>query len=148
MFYHILIIPLLAGFLAQVAKLFIRSNGQKFSARNLVAYSGMPSGHSATIISLVTIVGLEEGLNSSLFAVCVVLAVIVIRDALGIRRYLGQHGHTLNVLVRDLKDDKVLQEKYPHLLERIGHTPAQVMVGSLIGFFVSILGYFLLNSLS
>jgi len=105
----------------------------------------MPSGHSAMVISLATITGLKTGWHSPIFAITVILAIIVIRDALGIRRYLGQHGKVLNILVKDLKDDKMLDEKYPRLLERIGHTPAQVLVGALIGFLVSLLGYWVLN---
>ncbi|MCD4761483.1 divergent PAP2 family protein [bacterium] len=142
--YLIIVLPLIAGLLAQIIKLFIKSNGKKFSLENLVAYSGMPSGHSAMIISLVTIIGLEESVNSPLFAISFILAVIVIRDALGFRRYLGQHGKTLNILVKDLEDDKVLDQNYPRLLEKIGHTPIQVLAGALIGFLVSFLGFFLL----
>jgi len=141
--YNIVILPLFAGLTAQTIKLFIQSNGQKWHLKNLVAYSGMPSGHSAMIVSLATIIGLVEGPHSPLFAIAAVLMVIVIRDALGIRRYLGQHGKTLNVLVKDLKDDKVLDEHYPHLLERIGHTPAQVIAGSLLGFLISFIGWLL-----
>ena len=142
--FKILILPLLAGFIAQLIKFFIKSNQQKFNFKNFLAYSGMPSGHSAMVVSLATIVGLEEGWNSPLFAVCVILATIVIRDALGIRRYLGQHGRVLNILVKDLKDDKMLDNNYPHLLERIGHTPMQVIVGSLIGFIISLIGFYII----
>ncbi len=142
--FKILILPLLAGFTAQTIKFLIKSNQQKFKLKNFLAYSGMPSGHSAMVVSLATIVGLEEGWNSALFAICVIIATIVIRDALGIRRYLGQHGHVLNILVKDLKEDQMLDNNYPHLLEKIGHTPLQVIVGSLIGFAISILGYYLL----
>ncbi|MCK4539615.1 divergent PAP2 family protein [Candidatus Parcubacteria bacterium] len=145
MSYHILLAPIIAGFITQIVKLFLKSNRQKFSLKNLMAYSGMPSGHSALIISLATIIGLEEGIKSPLFSISIVLAIIVIRDALGIRRYLGQHGHILNILVKDLKDDDVLDAKYPHLLERIGHTPSQVLIGSIIGLLVSIIIYFLAN---
>lgn len=141
--YQIIILPLIAGAIAQIIKFFIKSNNQKFKVANLVAYSGMPSGHSAMVVSLATITGLSEGLNSPIFAISIILAIIVIRDALGIRRYLGQHGKTLNILVKDLSDDNVLEDEYPHLLEKIGHTPAQVIVGSLIGFIVSLLGYLL-----
>ncbi|HAM87923.1 MAG: hypothetical protein US83_C0016G0009 [Candidatus Falkowbacteria bacterium GW2011_GWC2_38_22] len=136
--YHILLAPLIAGFIAQFAKFFLKSNQRKFAFKNLTAYSGMPSGHSALVIALATITGLEESLNSPFFSISIVLAIVVIRDALGIRRYLGQHGHTLNVLVKDLKNDNVLEEKYPHLLEKIGHTPSQVLIGSLIGFLTSL----------
>jgi acid phosphatase family membrane protein YuiD len=97
------------------------------------------------VISLATIIGLKEGFDSAIFAFSVVFAVIIIRDALGIRRYLGQHGRILNILVKDLKDDSVLDENYPHLLEKIGHTPAQVLVGAIIGFLTSLIGYLILN---
>lgn len=140
--YIILLLPILSGLIAQIIKFFVRTNKKKFSFKNLAAYSGMPSAHAALIVSLTTIVGLKVGLESPTFAICVVLTIIVIRDALGIRRYLGQHGKTLNILVKDLKDDEVLEQKYPRLLERIGHTPAQVLVGSALGFLVSILGYY------
>lgn len=141
--YPILLAPLVAGFTAQVIKFIIRSNKQKFSFKNLLAYSGMPSGHTAMVVSLSVITGLENGFDSSLFAITVILAIIVIRDALGIRRYLGQHGRILNVLVDDLKEDEMLDEKYPHLLERIGHTPAQVLVGGILGLLISIGVFFL-----
>jgi acid phosphatase family membrane protein YuiD len=139
----ILLLPLLAGLIAQLVKFFIKSNNQSFNIKNLMAYSGMPSGHTAMIIALATIVGLEEGLYSPLFAVCTVLAIIIVRDALGIRRYLGQHGRTLNALVKDLKEDELLDANYPHLLERIGHTPPQVIAGALVGFLISIFGYYM-----
>jgi uncharacterized protein len=139
---HALLFPIISGFIAQLIKFLIKTNKQKASLKNLLAYSGMPSGHSAMVVSLTTIVGLELGISSPLFGVSAILAIIVIRDAMGIRQYLGQHGKTLNVLVSDLQDDNVLESKYPHLLEKIGHTPAQVLAGSIIGFLVSILGYY------
>lgn len=142
--YEILILPILAGLIAQISKFFIKNNQQKFSYKNIFAYSGMPSGHSAIVVSLATIIGLIEGIKSPLFAISIVLAVIVIKDAVGIRQYLGQHGRVLNVLVKDLRNDNVLEEKYPNLLEKIGHTPMQVLIGSLIGFFISLMGYFIL----
>jgi len=143
--YLVLVLPILSIIVAQGLKFFIKSNGQKVSLKNFVSYSGMPSGHSAMMISLVTIIGLEKGIFDPLFAISLILAIVVIRDALGIRRYLGEHGRTLNVLVNDLKDDDVLDNRYPHLLEHIGHTPDQALVGSIIGFVISLAGYFLLR---
>ncbi len=140
--YKILILPLLAGLCAQIIKFLIKSNQKKASVANLFAYSGMPSAHAAIVVSLALIIGLEEGWHSALFAISVILAIIVIRDAIGIRRYLGEHGRVLNILVNDLDEDYLLDRKYPHLLERIGHTPAQVIAGSLIGIFISLLGYY------
>lgn len=141
--YQILLLPLISGLIAQIIKFLIKSNRQKFKFNNLLAYSGMPSGHSAMVVSLATIIGLAEGWQSPLFAISIILAIVVIRDALGIRRYLGRHGKTLNILVKDLKEDQLLDENYPRLLERIGHTPAQVLAGALIGFLISLAGYWL-----
>jgi uncharacterized protein len=143
--YEILILPLIAGVaIAQTMKFFIKSNHQSFQFKNIAAYSGMPSGHSAMVISLATILGLRLGWDSPIFAFSAIFAIIVIRDALGIRSYLGEHGRILNILVKDLKNDHVLDEKYPTLIEKIGHTPAQVIVGSLIGFLTSLIGYWLI----
>lgn len=139
----VLILPLAAGLIAQLTKFFIKSNKQKFNLKNIISYSGMPSGHSAMVVSLTTIVGLEEGIDSSLFAVTFILAIIIIRDALGLRRYLGEHGRILNILVKDLKEDELLDNSYPRLLEKIGHTPKQVIAGSVIGFLVSVVGFLL-----
>ena len=139
--YLILILPLIAGLIAQGMKFFIGANKKKITLKSFISYSGMPSGHSAIVISLAAIVGLREGFSTSAFAISLILAVIVIRDALGIRRYLGEHGKTLNILVKDLKDDDVLEKRYPHLLEEIGHTPAQVIAGSLVGLLVSVAGH-------
>jgi acid phosphatase family membrane protein YuiD len=142
--YQVLLLPIIAGFIAQALKLLLNTNKQKLALKNLVAYSGMPSGHSAMVVSLASIVGLQAGINSPLFALSAIFAIIVIRDALGIRRYLGEHGRTLNILVQDLDEDKMLDETYPHQLERIGHTPLQVLVGALIGFLVSLFGFLLI----
>lgn len=139
----ILIWPLVALTIAQLTKFFISSNRVKFSWRQIFAYSGMPSGHSAMVSALAGIVALYYGLDSPFFAIAVILAIIVIRDATGLRRYLGQHGRTLNILVKDLKEDDMLDAAYPTLLEKIGHTPIQVFFGILIGLMVSLLGFWL-----
>jgi len=138
-----LLLPLLAGVLAQVSKFFIKSNHTKASWKNITSYSGMPSGHSAITVSLTTIIFLTEGLSSS-FAVALVLTILTIRDAVGLRRYIGKQGEVLNDLVADLDEDDYLDAKYPHLAEKIGHTKKQAIVGALIGFLVSFLGYYLL----
>jgi len=119
----------------------IRSLTKKITFRDIFAYSDMPSGHSAVVSSLVAIIALVHGLDSSYFAISFVFATIVIVDAIGLRNYLGQHGKTLNILVKDLHEDSFLDFSYPKLLEKIGHTPLQVMVGTIIGVVVSILGY-------
>jgi len=141
--YIYLICPIVAFILAQGTKVFLQSLRQKISWKNVFAYSDMPSGHTSVVIALVVILGLREGLASPIFAAAFVYAMIVITDAIGLRNYLGQHGKTLNILVKDLKEDEFLDRSYPRLLERIGHTPLQVLIGALVGAFTSLIGYLL-----
>ncbi len=134
--------PIVAFCLAQGIKVLLKTKkGKKFHWHDIFAYSDMPSGHTATVVSLVTIMLLKKGLNSPEFAISFVFMMIVITDAIGLRNYLGQHGKALNVLVKDLKDDDFLDNSYPKQLERIGHTPLQVLIGALIGAGVGIIGF-------
>jgi acid phosphatase family membrane protein YuiD len=136
--------PIISFCLAQGTKILIKAlNKKKLVWRDLVAYSDMPSGHTATVVSLSTIMFLSQGLRSPEFALAFVFMMIVITDAIGLRNYLGQHGKTLNVLVKDLKEDDYLDNSYPKQLERIGHTPMQVLIGAVLGFLVSFIGFFL-----
>lgn len=139
--YLTLICPIVAFFIAQGTKVFLRSLKKGFNFKDIFAYSDMPSGHSAVVFSLLVIIALTQGLNSPYFSIAFVFATIVIVDAIGLRNYLGQHGKTLNILVKDLHEDSFLDFSYPKLLEKIGHTPLQVLVGIIIGASVSFLGY-------
>ena len=137
-----LIYPIIAFALAQGTKVVLKSFRKKsFHWHDLFAYSDMPSGHTATVTSLMMIVGLRDGIFSISFAVAFVFMMIVITDAIGLRNYLGQHGKTLNVLVKDLKEDDFLDRMYPKQLEHIGHTPLQVIIGAIIGITVSLIGF-------
>lgn len=141
--YIYLLTPIVAFILAQGAKVFLRSFHHKITWHDVFAYSDMPSGHTAVTVSLVTILGLKLGISSPIFATAFVFATIVITDAIGLRNYLGQHGKTLNILVKDLKEDEFLDRSYPKLLERIGHTPMQVIVGALVGIITSVVSFLL-----
>ncbi|MEK7067698.1 MAG: divergent PAP2 family protein [Patescibacteria group bacterium] len=138
---NIIILPLIAALLAQLMKFFIQTNKMQFNFKNFVAYAGMPSSHVAMVMSLGTIVGLQEGWDSPLFGFAFIFAFLIIRDAIGLRQYLGRHGKILNTLVKDLKEDRLLDERYPQLIEKIGHTPLQALAGGIIGIAVSIIGY-------
>ena len=136
------IYPIIAFTLAQGTKVFLkRKKGKKLQWRDVVAYSDMPSGHTATVVSLSTIIALKLGFSSPEFALAFVFMMIVITDAIGLRNYLGQHGKTLNILVKDLKEDDFLDNTYPKQLEQIGHTPLQVLIGALLGAGVGIIGF-------
>jgi len=141
---QILIAPLAAAIIAQLGKLLIKSNGLKLDWPSISSYSGMPSSHAAMVISLATSVGLLEGFNSPLFFVCIILSFFIIRDALGLRNYIGQNGKILNDLIKNLNGNKIVgAEKYPRLAEKVGHTPAQIIAGSLLGFLISLASYYI-----
>jgi len=140
----ILIISLIAGVLAQIIKLLIKStrNG-KFNLRSIDDYGGMPSSHAAFLISLLTAIGLEEDVFSTSFALVFVITAILIRDAIGLRMELEQQGKFLKKIAKTRKSGAEI--KIPDGIgNRIGHTYPEIMVGGAIGFVVAlILHYFL-----
>jgi acid phosphatase family membrane protein YuiD len=141
-----LIIPLVAAIIAQLAKFLVKSNDTKISWRSLMAYSGMPSSHAAVTVSLSTVIALGEGFNSATFALAAIFTVIVIRDAVGLRRQVGRQGAIINELAKELNQERLLHEKFPQLLEKVGHTPAQLAVGSLLGLIIGIIGHLIAQS--
>ncbi|HZJ41362.1 MAG TPA: divergent PAP2 family protein [Candidatus Saccharimonadales bacterium] len=141
--YIYILAPIVAFIIAQGAKVLLRSFKRKVTWHDVFAYSDMPSGHTSVVVGVTSIIGLKLGIDSPIFAVAFVFATIVIVDAIGLRNYLGQHGKTLNILVKDLKEDDFLDNSYPKQLEKIGHTPLQVLVGGTIGFITSVITWLL-----
>ncbi len=125
-----------AGFGAQLVKLIIYFFRHKsLKLHDLIVTGGMPSSHSAFVVALSTIIYLEEG-TSTAFAISLVLALIVLRDAFGVRRTVGEESIALNHIIKKLK----LKDK-THVA--LGHTPLQVTVGSIIGFLCAIAIHFI-----
>ena len=106
---------------------------KNFNAERLVGSGGMPSSHSATVCGLTTPALLKYGAGSFEFAVSFVLSMIVMYDAIGVRRETGKQAKLLNSILSEnpLKlNAEVLQEK---LKEYVGHTPLQVLAGAILG---------------
>lgn len=142
--YQILIASLASGIIAQLIKPLIKANSLKWDFDSLTSYSGMPSSHTAMAVSLASSVGLNQGVGSPLFAAAVVFCFFIIRDALGLRNYVGQHGKILNNLAKDLKKNNInLEANYPPLVEKAGHTPGQIIGGAILGFLVSLAAYYI-----
>jgi len=129
------VVPLIAWAIAQVAKVIIDSVLlHRFSVRRLATAGGMPSSHSALVVSLV---GRLEGVQSALFAVCLIFSSVVMYDATGVRRAAGQQAMILNRLIDDLfiGHQGIRQER---LRELLGHTPIEVIAGALLGIIVGL----------
>jgi uncharacterized protein len=97
---------------------------------------GMPSSHSALAISIAASIAIVDGPNSSLFVLALFFALVVIRDALGVRRAAGHQARALNQLGRDLASR--LGMGFHPVREVHGHNPAEVLVGGLLGFFIAL----------
>lgn len=143
---YILISALTGWFIAQVIKCFTGVlKVRKFSITNfLFGTGGMPSSHSAAVCALATSCGIAYGLNSAQFAISSVLTVVVMRDAMGIRREVGEHAKTLNAIIRDFQNnssnDSGLKQLHKDL---VGHTPLQVFIGGFVGILCAVLMRFI-----
>ncbi|MBU0707648.1 divergent PAP2 family protein [Patescibacteria group bacterium] len=137
-FPKILLSALIAGLATQLFK-FIREATRGHIKWDLLnSYGGMPSAHTAFVAALTTAVGVSEGIDSAAFAISFILSIIIVRDAIGFRRYLGTHGRVINMLMRELPEGEDL--KYPlRLRERVGHTPLEALVGTLVGVSISLI---------
>lgn len=109
----------------------------RWNLRRFVETGGMPSSHSASVAALSTAVGLQEGFTSALFGVTLYFSLIVMYDAAGLRRAAGRQAAVLNRLIashfRDSHDDTT------RLMELLGHTPFEVLIGGLLGVFSALL---------
>jgi acid phosphatase family membrane protein YuiD len=132
----VFLIPIIVGFVTQAIKFIMYSIKHGWNPSYALTHGHMPSAHTAFIVSLVTSVGWYEGMGSGSFAVAVILAIIVIDDAVRLRMYMGDQGRYLNMLIRQLPIDK---EKFPRLKERIGHRLSEVIVGGIFGCALSFL---------
>ena len=133
-FNPLIAVPLLAWVIAQLSKTVLHALlSKEFRPERLVGAGGMPSSHSATVCALATAVGFEYGAGGFEFAIVLVFAIIVMHDAMGVRREAGNQARTINeimeALVR-LGDKQPVDEK---LKEFVGHTPIQVLAGALTG---------------
>ena len=135
---RILVASFIAWAIAQLTKTvyeLIRYRELRLS--RLVSAGGMPSSHSALVMSLATATGRIAGFESAVFAISLVLAVIVMYDAAGVRRAVSVQARILNQMIDEAFQGKPFAEK--RLRELIGHTPIQVIVGGLLGIGVALL---------
>jgi len=130
---------LISWFLAQTLKIPIEYfRSRKWEWVLWLRAGGMPSSHSAFVSSTAHAVGLFHGYETPLFAVSVVLAVIVIYDATGIRRQAGMHAELINAIIKDLREGHPLrQETQKQLREVLGHTPFEAVMGTLLGIVIA-----------
>lgn len=132
--YEIIIVAFVAAIIAQLIKmLFHFRKNKKMNFRILVGTGGMPSSHSAFVCGLATSVGLIRSWNSAEFAIAVGFAFVVMYDAAGLRRAAGKMASVLNNIADDVYKNNP-REGSERLMELLGHTPMEVLMGATLGF--------------
>lgn len=127
------IAPFVGWFVSGVLKFLINYVRFKKDAKKLIGNGGFPSTHTTVITTPTMLVGLNEGFLSPIFGLAVAIVFIVIIDATGLRRFVGQHAKVINEI-------KVADPSTLKLRESMGHTKMEVAGGLALG---TTLGYIL-----
>jgi uncharacterized protein len=125
-----LLAPGVAWLAAQVIKTVIALTKHEHLTvyEEFMRSGNMPSSHSSIAVALLTVVGGRVGLDTPEFGIAFVLTAIVLYDALNVRRAVGEQGLVLKALAKD----KIF-------FSAVGHRPAEVLAGSVLGFIVAML---------
>lgn len=145
-----LVAALAAIVIAQLVKIPLhRIFSGTWDLTRFVGTGGMPSSHSAGVTALASAVGWQEGLGSTEFALSVVLGLVVMYDAMGIRRHAGEQAIEINALAalfeRHIETDDPelsrfsLQQQRKKLKELLGHQPIEVAGGAAFGIFIGLI---------
>lgn len=110
---------------------------KRFNVRWITDTGGMPSSHSAGTAAVATVVGIYAGVNSVLFLLALVFALVTMFDAASVRRSVGRQAVLLNRMLDEIYAQGKFSEQY--LREFLGHTPIEVIVGAILGISVSFL---------
>ena len=102
-----------------------------WNLRRFVETGGMPSSHAASVAALSTSVAISEGPRSALFGVTLYFSLVVMYDAAGLRRAAGRQAMILNRLIDEHFEHSEREKQ--RLMELLGHTPFEVLMGALLG---------------
>lgn len=133
-----IIAVLIAWVAAQGTKVLIHAMKTRSisSLRHLYLSGNMPSSHSATTVSLATVIGLTDGIGSPLFALSALFAGLVMYDAVMVRRSSGEQGLAIQELIKEQRS----KVRLPRAAK--GHEPLEVFVGAIIGLFIGVIIFF------
>lgn len=140
--------PLMAAIaawaIAQVLKVIITAIVERtVDINRLFASGGMPSSHSSFVMALTVTIGYYHGFDSVYFALSAAFALVVMYDACGVRRAVGEQAKVLNNILSALKEHSAMGDQAA-LKEILGHSPFQVVMGFFLGIAVGI-GFIVLN---
>ena len=134
---YVLVTALISSILSQMIKVLLNLIiVGKFIPERMWGAGGMPSAHSATVCAMVVATGRYCGTHSTLFAIALIVSIIVMYDAMGVRRETGEQAKVLNHLLNEWIDQEseILSFLgHKRLKEMVGHTPIQVLTGAVFG---------------
>lgn len=144
---YVLVAAVISWCAAQIIKTILNFiQTKKFHAERLFGAGGMPSSHSALVCSATIAMCRECGAGSPEFAIMFILAMVVMYDAMGVRRSAGLHAREINrinrlfaVKANDESGAPANGKKKKELKEYLGHTPFEVLGGALLGILISML---------
>ena len=142
---YLILIPIIVTGIVQILKLitaFFKDG--KMDWHRIGEYGGMPSGHTAIVTSFACIVGIIEGFTSVAFAITLILMIVVVRDALGLRQHLADQAKTIELI---LKEYPLTGEKKPKLYTQIGHSFLEVTVSFFIACALTFALYWVLEAI-
>ena len=124
--------------ITQLIKLVIDLASGHFSFKKIFESGGMPSSHSALVCALATSCGIVEGSTSSIFVISVILAAIVMYDAMGVRLSAGRNTEVLNKMRRrDIEDGRNPLMDHDLKVQR-GHTLPEIVIGAALGIMIAV----------
>jgi acid phosphatase family membrane protein YuiD len=139
----ILISVVIAWAGAQIIKtLLILWIEKRFVPERLLGSGGMPSSHSATVCALAVSTAFLYTIHSFEFSISLVLAIIVMHDAMNVRLETGKQAKVLNAMIKENPFEWQGDVFEQHLKELVGHTPTQVVCGALFGIIVAVIIHF------
>lgn len=133
--YKYLTIPFLVWLGIQLFKVFYDYYETKqLHLSRLFGAGGMPSAYSAVVCCLAAMIGKSVGMDTAEFAIITIVALIIMYDAVGIRRSIGEQAKILNEILKNNNKNNIQK-----LQEMTGHTPVQVLAGAIIGIVVGLI---------
>ncbi len=142
---EVVISSFLGVFIAQFIKfIYFYIKNRKLNFKMFTITGGMPSSHSSFSMALTMNVGLVSGFSSVEFAIALGFAGVVMYDAAGLRRSAGKTAALLNKIVEDYYSEKDIKTSQEKLMEVLGHTPFEVLMGAFLGIFLACFVHFIL----
>lgn len=136
----VLVAAVMGWFVAQLIKMLIHFMITKELVwERMIGSGGMPSSHSSTVCALTTATGICYGSRGFEFAMALIMAIIVMHDAMGVRRETGIQARVLNEMMSLFREMGTKMSVEDKLKEFVGHTPLQVWIGALLGIIVGLI---------